>query len=194
MCHEDARPLPWNHRSGFERLRDHLVAEQPKHEDYIVDRWYYQLTDAQRKARSARNWVYISRFVSLAGVAVLPPIITVETLSGAGNGTLSFLVLIISVTVALSGGILSVTRVQQRWRLYHSLREKLARTGWELANRGCTFCTFRVSVERDLAAAEAVYESSVAIIAAPDNAPQPEPRRDHDDPPAKPVSLLDACR
>ena len=188
MCHKDARSLPWTHRSGFERLRDHLVAEQPKHEDYIVDRWYCQLTDAQRRARSARNWVYFSRFVSLAGVAVLPPIITVETLTGAGNGTLSCLALIISVAVALSGGILSVTRVQQRWRLYHSLREKLARTGWDSANRSCTFCAFRVSVERDLATAEAVYESSVAIVTAPEAAPQPDRKADHDDPQLKAVN------
>jgi hypothetical protein len=188
MCTKYNHWFPWPRRTGYEGLRDQLVTEQPKHECYIVDRWYCELAGAQRKARCARNWVYISRFVSLAGVAVLPPIITFETFNGAENAALSFLALIVSVIVAFSGGILSVTRVQQRWRLYHSLGEKLARTGWELANRGCTFCSFRSSIERDLATAEAVYQSSVAIVTAPEPAPQPSPKNDQDDPQLKVAS------
>ena len=190
MCTKHDQWFHWSRSTRYEELRDHLVDRHKAHDChvwYIKHRWYRRLADARTKARWARNWVYISRFVSLAGVAVLPPIITLETYQRAGNAVPPSLALIVSVTVALSGGILTVARVQQRWRLYYSLEGKLEQAGWKLFN-GCSFCTFRDSVEQNLAAAEAVYESSVAIVTAPDAAPQPTLKNDQDDRQLKSVS------
>ncbi len=172
--------------TGYENLRDRLISQHARQECYIRDRWYSQLVAAQDSARRARNWVYVSRFVSAAGIAVLPPVLALEAYSGPHDMRLCILGATISIVVAISGGVLSITRVQQRWRLYHSLRENLGRLGWELAGPGgVNFCQFRASVERCLCMAEIVYQSSVAIVAAAEASPprarvgRPSPRPSH---------------
>ena len=152
--------------SGYEGLRDDLVAAHPERARFLCDRWYYHLTTSQRAACRARNWVYASRFVSVAGLALLPAIVTLQS-SHAQNVSLQFLAVVTSVVVALSGGILSIARVHERWRLNRGLQEKLGRAGWDLLHRPATYPVFLETVERDLAAAELVYQSSVAAVAAP---------------------------
>jgi hypothetical protein len=152
--------------SGYEGLRDDLAAAHPKHARFLRDRWYHHLTTSQRAACRARNWVYISRFVSVAGLALLPAIVTLQS-SHPQSLLLQILAIVTSVLVALSGGILSIARVHERWRLNHGLQEKLGRAGWDLINCPASFSVFHATVERDLAAAELVYQSSVAAVAAP---------------------------
>ncbi|MDD7937963.1 DUF4231 domain-containing protein [Actinomycetospora lutea] len=153
-------------RSGYEGLRDDLVAAHPQHARFLQDRWYHHLTTSQRAADRARNWVYVSRFVSVAGLALLPAIVTLQG-SHPLSLALQSLAIVTSVLVALSGGVLSIARVHERWRLSHGLQEKLGRAGWDLIHCPASFAVFHATVERDLAAAELVYQSSVAAVAAP---------------------------
>jgi hypothetical protein len=172
MTTTEMRTMRRTRTTGYEGLRDRLVALHPKQRCYIEERWYFQLAAAQQSARRARDWVYVSRFVSAAGVALLPPVLALEAYSGRDNAPLCALAAALSIVVAVSGGILSIARVQQRWRLYHSLRENLGRLGWELASPGgVNFCQFRLAVERCLCMAEIVYQSSVAVVAAPEAGP-----------------------
>jgi hypothetical protein len=152
--------------SGYEGLRDDLVAAHPDRARFLCDRWYHHLTAAQRAARWARSWVYASRFVSVAGLALLPAIVTLQGLHPESL-VLQVLAILTSVVVALAGGILSIAKVTERWRLNHGLQEKLGRAGWDLLHRPASFAVFLETVERDLAAAELVYQSSVAAVAAP---------------------------
>lgn len=153
--------------SGYEGLRDDLVAAHPDQARFLCDRWYYHLTVSQRAARHARNWVYASRFVSVAGLALLPAIVTLQG-SHPESLFLQITAIVTSVVVALSGGILSIARVHERWRLNHGLQEKLGRAGWDLIDSPASMPVFREAVERGLAAAELVYQSSVATASAPD--------------------------
>jgi hypothetical protein len=160
------RRRPRRRPSGYEGLRDDLVAAHPAQARYLRDRWYFHLTASQRAASCARTWVYASRFVSVAGLAVLPAIVTLQ---GTRPGSLGLQVLatVTSVVVALSGGVLSIARVHERWRLGRGLQEKLGRAGWDLLHRPGSFAVFHERVERDLAAAELVYRSSVAAVTEP---------------------------
>jgi hypothetical protein len=148
-------------RTGYEGLRDDLVAAHPEHARFLGDRSYYHLTMSQRAACSARNWVYASRFASVAGLALLPAIVTLQS-SHPQSVFLQVLAIVTSVLVALSGGILSIARVHERWRLNDGLQEELGQAGWNLIHRPACFAHFHGSVERDLAAADLVYQSSVA--------------------------------
>jgi hypothetical protein len=153
-------------RSGYEGLRDDLVGAHPEHARFLGDRWYYHLTMSQRAACRARNWVYASRFFSVAGLALLPAIVTLQS-SHPQSLSLQVLAIVTSVLVALSGGILSIARVHERWRLNHGLQEKLGRAGWNLIHRPASFALFHETVERDLAAADLVYQSSVTAVSMP---------------------------
>ena len=157
-------------RSGYEGLRDDLVAAHPEHARFLGDRWYYHLTRSQRAACSARNWVYASRLASVAGLALLPAIVTLQS-NHPQSLSLQVLALVTSVLVALSGGILSIARVHERWRLNHGLQEKLGQAGWNLIHRPASFPHFHETVERDLAAADLVYQSSVAAVSTPIHVP-----------------------
>jgi hypothetical protein len=152
--------------SGYEGLCDDLVAAHPEHARFLRDRWFYHLTTAQRASCCARTWVYLSRFVSVAGLALLPAIVTLQS-GRPEDGALQILAVVTSMIVALSGGVLGIARVHERWRLNHGLQEKLGRAGWDLLDRPASFAVFRATVERELATAELVYQSGVTSAAVP---------------------------
>jgi hypothetical protein len=106
------------------------------------------------------------------------------TAEGALQTVLGAIAVAFSLLVAISAGLLEITKPGQRWRLYQRLRYDLEGLGWRLARGGqlsetnddVRFQRFVKETERLLERYASDYFSEIAQVAAADRDQAPEPR------------------
>jgi hypothetical protein len=101
---------------------------------YVRERWNNRVLKAEVVAKKNKQRYYVLRigFISLATLA--PPVVTAQAATrGSFQTFLGVTAIAFSLLVAISAGLLEITKPGQRWRLYQRLRYDLEGVGWELA-------------------------------------------------------------
>jgi len=104
---------------------------------YLRLRWAETLIRAYRHQRRSRNRYVVARMLPIAGGTLLPVLVAGQMRGpdGIQHDVLSGLAIGISLLVALSTGLIEITKLDYRWRLYQRLRYDLEHLGWFLSQR-----------------------------------------------------------
>jgi hypothetical protein len=92
-------------------------------------RWLDQMLWAERRAGEARNRYYGLRLVAIVGGVIVPALVGLQ-LGPDSAKAMSWIILVISLTVAVSLAVESFFRWGERWTHYRRMSELLKSEGW----------------------------------------------------------------
>ncbi len=129
---------------------DLLRAEynDPAQVAYLTDRFGFRMQLTRRNTRRARAYFFAARIVVIGSGALLPAVVTLQSQShGTAHTWLSAFAIALSVLIAIIGGLLQTSRMDQRWRLHLWVLFELRNEGWALAERHGVYAD-KASAER----------------------------------------------
>lgn len=115
-----------------------LIAEysDPAQVAYLTDRFGFRMLLTHRYMSRTRFYFIAARIVVIGSGALLPALITLQSPShGTAHAWLSACAIVLSVLAAITGGLLQISRMDQRWKLHHWVWIGLRNEGWALAER-----------------------------------------------------------
>lgn len=129
--------------TGPDRDRESSVLEllraeysDPVQVAYLTDRFGFRMLLTHRGTRKSRTYFFAARIAVIGSGALLPAIVTLQSQShGTAHTWLSTCAIALSVFVAITVGLLQITRMDQRWKLHHWVWIELRNEGWALAER-----------------------------------------------------------
>jgi hypothetical protein len=92
-------------------------------------RWLDQMLWAERRAGEARNRYYALRLMAIIGGVMVPALVGLQ-LGPDGAKVMSWVILAISLTVAIALAVESFFRWGERWTHYRRMAELLKSEGW----------------------------------------------------------------
>jgi hypothetical protein len=121
----------------FNSLIDTLdVDDIQKH--FLRSRWLDQVSWMESKAMSAQRWYYTLRLTTVIGGVIVPALVSLN-IDGEAAVWLRWLVIVISLLVAVSTAVEEFLRYGNRWRHYRQTVETLKSEGWQFFQLAGTY-------------------------------------------------------
>jgi hypothetical protein len=117
-------------RNELERIIE-MLDLKPLQKEFLRLRWLDQVLWMEERANNTKMLYYILRLTTIVGGVIIPALVSIRVpIRVPSEGTITLVVFVVSLLVAISAALEGFLRYGEQWRHYRLKVELLKEEGW----------------------------------------------------------------